>query len=171
MTVAPARLTLRQFVSANLADAVTDFHAEAERLVSAIPDTDRDDYLAQALISIIGEITGQRRRNAFDAARNDETPETRIDHRCDEPHGTAVSTSRVSRLRDTWTDLLNAVGLSADGGRKRVGDMTAADLLANVEHREQLARENYARADQFRELHKMLVEQGVETVDQIEVDQ
>lgn len=177
MSVECARLTLRQFVSANLADGVTDFHSEAERLVKLIPAKDRDAYLVQALVGVVGEVSGQRRRDAFDALNPDgdaisETSSTGANQYINETHPRGVGSgavSRVTQMKTCWDELLNAVGLAADGGRKRVGDMTAADLESNIAHREQLARENHARADQFRVLHKLLTEQGVQTVSQIEV--
>ena len=166
------RLTLRQFVAASMSDTVTDFHAEAERLVAQMPPEDRDVYLMQALVGVINDLVGQRRRSAFDALTY-ETTNTGTSHMRGENQtctaGSGVGPSRVSQLKNHWNDLLNAVGLSADGGRKRVGDMTYADLDVNIAHREKLARENFARAEQFRVLQKLIVEQGVELVSQIEV--
>ena len=137
------RLTLRQFVAASMSDTVTDFHAEAERLVAQMPPEDRDVYLMQALVGVINDLVGQRRRSAFDALTY-ETTNTGTSHMRGENQtctaGSGVGPSRVSQLKNHWNDLLNAVGLSADGGRKRVGDMTYADLDVNIAHREKLAR-------------------------------
>lgn len=183
MTVTTAvKLTLRQFVAAKLPDGVTDFHAAAREIVALIPHEDRDEYLAQAVVGVVSEITGQRRRAAFDAMRDhddndDETSAPGTGHPFIETHhrdagagggvkpGTAEQNfARPDRHRDYWAGLLNSVGLAADGGRKRVGDMTVADLHANIDYRTELARENLARAEQFRELLVMVEAQGVDTV-------
>lgn len=164
-------LTIRQFISSHLADGVTNYHDEAVRLAALVPDDDRDTYLAQAIIGLITDLTGQRRRDAFDAALDSET-DTEGGHFCSdnqEPPAPSVfqNFARNEAHRAFWLELRDSVGLSADGGRKRVGDMTAPDLKANIVHREKLAAENRYRADQFRQLLGMLEDAGVETVDQI----
>ncbi|APQ42354.1 hypothetical protein PBI_RICH_51 [Mycobacterium phage Rich] len=174
MTTA-TRMTVRQFISANLADGVTNYHDEAVRLAALIPDADKDTYLAQAIIGLITDLTGQRRRDAFDAALTSETDteeshNEREDQRCPAP-SVSQNFARNEAHRAFWLELRDSIGLSADGGRMRVGDMTAADLKANIVHREKLAAENQHRAEQFRRLLGMLETAGVETVDQIGADQ
>lgn len=185
-----AQPTLRQFVAAKLGDGITDYYAAARDIVALIPVTDRDDYLIQAVMPLIAEANGQRRRAAFDALRGSEdgdsvAPETTTadtgqstsDTHCTvagvgggspsqpvKPGTASQNFARQDRHRDYWTTLLDSVGMAADGGRKRVGDMTADDLRANVDYRAELARENLARANQFRDLLRLVEAQGVATV-------
>lgn len=185
---AATMLTLRQFVASKLADGVTDYLGAAREIVDLIPDEDRDEFLVQAVMTVISEINGQRRRAAFDAAKYAEDtivcpgPET-----SDETgHGRGVTqvppaglvgstedtappvpTSRPQRFRTYWQNLIEQVGLAADGGRKRIGDMDAEDLRANISYRERLADENVSRARQFTELLSLLESQHVTVVDEI----
>lgn len=204
-TTAP--LTLRQLVAAKLGDGITDYRAAARDIVALIPPSERDEYLVQAVMPLIAEVNGQRRRAAFDAlggSEADETtapetttadtghsatdtqgaragvgggsfpatawPTTEQQQRAAQPvkPGTAAQNfARQDRFRDFWSNLLDSVGMAADGGRKRVGDMTAEDLRANVDYRAELARENLARANQFRDLLAMVEAQGVATVGEL----
>jgi len=219
-----ATISFAQFVSANMNDSVTNAFEEAERLVRLINEEDKNTYLIQAMIGIITDIEGRRRRAAFDSTKGVESswtngkvtiedfiggghiwtenhvecaspaeskltkgshsgyenqavpaplgnkPPGRGQHDLENHQLSAPSgTSRPAQFREHWAELLDVTGLSANGGRKRVGDMTEEDLLANIEHREQLAMRNLARADQFRWLHKLLTEQHVATVAEIKV--
>lgn len=165
--------TLYQFVAARLPeDLGADIHAHARVLVAEIPADDMEEYLAQAVASILADVIGARRRRAMDVAARPETrEEVEATISLAEPKGSAQPSTppvqnrrRVNRHRSWWTDLLAQRGLAADGGHKLIGAMTAEDLRANIDHREALARENVARADQFRRLLKLLEDQGAETV-------
>lgn len=172
MTTAVATPTLYQFVAAQLSASTTNFHEEAERLLRLIPEADRESYLLQALIPIIGQVTGQRRRDAFEAVGADtDLGEEETNSRAkptDLPSSSLppqnMNFARRNRHRDHWASLLDQVGISADGGRKRIAEMGREDLLANISQREKLAATNLARAEEFRTVLKALDEEGVGTV-------
>lgn len=176
--------TLYQFVSARLPeDLGTNLRDHAKVIVAEIPAEAVDEYLTQAVYSFLADAVGQRRRRALDRAQaGDPAPETREEvaeesirlsnskSATQPPAAPPVQNRRrQDRHRGWWRDLLAQRGLAADGGHKVIGAMTAEDLRANIDHREALARENVARADQFRRLLKLLEESDAATVGQIKV--
>ncbi len=174
--------TLYQFVASRLpSDLGADLHDYAKIITAEIPSEAMEEYLAQAVRSILAEVIGERRRRAMDAAvvgdalvGREEAEESSARAQsipCSQPSASSRPTNmnrrRVNRHRNWWTDLLAQRGLSASGGQVTIGAMTAADLRANIDHRESLARENVARADQFRRLLKLVEDQNVTTVAEV----
>lgn len=179
----PGRLTLRQFVAGKLPDAVTDYRDAAEAIAAAISYMDRDEYLIQAVMHVITDITGQRRRAAMDALEADMAPDatdpTGPGHKKRETHGLTagsggptsreeqIDASRPARHRAALVAFYDAVGLAAGGGRKLIRHMTLADLRANEAYRLKLAHGHSSWAARFGELIAMVEAQGVDTVEQL----
>ncbi|AWY05485.1 hypothetical protein PBI_MORRISSEY_43 [Gordonia phage Morrissey] len=176
--------TLYQFVSARLPeDLGTNLRDHAKVIVTEIPAESVEEYLTQAVFTFLADAVGARRRRALDRAQaGDPAPESREEVTEEstsavQPTGASKPSAtppvqnrrRQDRHRGWWRDLLAQRGLAADGGHKLIAAMTAEDLRANIDHREALARENVARADQFRRLLKLLEESDAATVGQIKV--
>lgn len=169
------KMTVHQFVSKHLTEGSLSYHDESARLLRLIPEEDRDEYLRQALVGLIGDVARRRARTAMDGYT--ETREGDEATREPEPIVPAPSTpsqpkqeqnfKRRDRHRLWWKKLLDET-TPVLGGRKRIGDMNAADLDEAIRIREDMAAQNLASADRLRHLLKLVQEEGVAKVDDIQ---
>ncbi|RZT87557.1 hypothetical protein EV383_4482 [Pseudonocardia sediminis] len=129
----------------------------ADEVARRIGPKQRAEALAQALPIVV--------RNVVSLTRSPITPDghTRSE-RHDRP--AARGSSKVAGIRDTWRRMLRdriAVGPDQSDW-KFLGECTVSDLEYAATIREEHARQNAARAVQFRELAERMQRNGVGTV-------
>lgn len=169
------KMTVHQFVSKHLTEGSLNYHDESARLLRLIPEEDRDEYLRQALVGLIGDVARRRARTAMDGytetREGDETTGHAKPIDASSPSSSQPkqeqNLKRQDRHRSWWKTLLDET-TPVLGGRKRIGDMNAADLDEAIRIREDMAAQNLASADRLRHLLKLVQEEGVAKVDDIQ---
>jgi len=120
--------------------------------------------LAQALPQYVATVI-QRRRSSnmiLDpsmAPKVDEAPEVK-------PGKQPFRSLRVTAIRDAWAKAL-ADRVHVDGSYKLFGECTYDDLVFAAEERQEHARRNAAKAEQYRAVADRLKRLGLETVSEL----